>query len=266
MNALKKYSDAAQAVASNLCVGLDTVAEKLPEHLKEKGLEGILEFNKQIIDSTAQYASAFKINLAFYEQYGCEGVSLIKETIKLIPHGKFIISDAKRGDIGNTSKAYAKACFEDLRADAITVNPYMGYDSIEPFLEDKSKFVFILALTSNPGSNDFQRLISSGKEIYKHVIEKSIKWAAAEHLGFVIGATHPEELAEIRASIKDRLLLIPGVGTQGANVESVIKANANGPFMINVSRDIIYTSNDFDFSEKSALKAKHYRDLFNSFK
>ncbi len=265
MNAVKKYFDAVKAVNSNLCVGLDTVIEKIPLHLREKDLEGILEFNKEIIDAVSKYASAFKINLAFYEQYGCEGVSLIKETIKLIPEGKFVISDAKRGDIGNTSKAYAKACFEDLKADSITVNPYMGYDSIEPFLEDRSKFVFILALTSNPGSDDFQRLISDGREIYKHVIEKAVTWTDANHLGFVIGATHPDELAAIRGTIKDRLLLIPGVGTQGANVEQVIKANAGGPYMINVSRDIIYTSNDYDFAEKAALKAKYYQEMFNSF-
>jgi len=263
MNAYQKLVQIQKANNSYLCIGLDTVIEKMPAHLRDKKLEGILEFNQQIIQKTKHLVSSYKINLAFYEQYGSDGVNLIKETMRMIPDDIFVISDAKRGDIGNTSKAYATACFDGLKADAITVNPYMGYDSIEPFLENKNKFVFILALTSNPGSNDFQRLFSAGKEIYKYVIEKSCEWAGNENLGFVVGATHPHELSEIRDSITDRLLLIPGVGAQGGNVEDVISANKKGPFMINVSRDIIYCSNDYDFADKSATRAEYYRDLFN---
>ncbi len=263
MNAYQKLVGIQKKNNSFLCVGLDTVIEKMPAHLREKKIEGILEFNKEIIQKTKHLVSAYKINLAFYEQYGSDGMNLIAETMRMIPDEIFVISDAKRGDIGNTSKAYATACFDILKADAITVNPYMGYDSIEPFLENKNKFVFILALTSNPGSNDFQRLFSAGKEIYKYVIEKSCEWAGSENLGFVVGATHPHELLEIRNSIPDRLLLIPGVGAQGGNVEDVINANQKGKFMINVSRDILYCSNDFDFAEKSAIRAEYYRDLFN---
>jgi orotidine-5'-phosphate decarboxylase len=265
MNAYNKYSLAVKTNSSFLCVGLDTVLEKIPNHLREKELDGILEFNREIIESTKDSVCSFKINLAFYEQYGSDGFSLIRDTIKMIPDNIFIISDAKRGDIGYTSKAYAKACFEDLKADAMTVNPYMGYDSIEPFLENKEKYIFILALTSNPGSNDFQRLVSGGKEIYKHVIDKSITWAGKENLGFVVGATHPKELADIRNIIPERMLLIPGVGAQGGNVEDVIHSNGKAPFMINVSRDILYCSNDYDFAEKSAQKAKHYKELFNNY-
>lgn len=263
MNAYQKLITMQNKNNSFLCIGLDTVVEKLPTHLRENKLEGILEFNRQIIEKTKHLVSSYKINLAFYEQYGADGFNLIKETMQMIPDEIFVISDAKRGDIGNTSKAYATACFDDLKSDAITVNPYMGYDSIEPFLENKDKFVFILALTSNPGSNDFQRLFSAGKEIYKYVIEKSCEWAGKENLGFVVGATHPHELADIRNIIPDRTLLIPGVGAQGGNVEDVISSNKKGPFMINVSRDIIFRSNDYDFADKSAERALYYRDLFN---
>jgi orotidine-5'-phosphate decarboxylase len=263
MNAFDKLENITKQNSTYLCVGLDTVIDKLPNHLRENGLEGMFQFNKEIIEKTKHLACAYKINLAFYEQYGADGFDLVKQTVELIPNDIFTIADAKRGDIGNTSKAYAKACFEDLQADSITVNPYMGYDSVEPFLENKEKFVFLLALTSNPGSNDFQRLVCEGKEVYKHVIEKSKEWGAKENLGYVVGATHPAELEEIRAIIPDRALLIPGVGTQGGNATEVVKANKKGPFMINVSRDVLYCSNDFDFAEQSAKRAEYYKNLFN---
>ena len=222
-----------------LCVGLDSDINKIPNCF-EKNILGLFEFNKIIIEQTQNICSAYKINFAFYEQYGNEGFELIKRTLQIIPENIFTIADAKRGDIGNTSAAYSKSVFNHFNFDSITVNPYMGLDSISPFLEDKSKFIFLLALTSNKGSNDFQRLISDGKPIYQHIIEKSAKEFSYENLGFVIGATHPDELAELRKIIPENPILIPGVGAQGGDIQAIKKANSNSTALINVSRAIIY--------------------------
>jgi orotidine-5'-phosphate decarboxylase len=241
-----------------LCVGLDTDLAKLPNGIP-CNLDGMLEFNRIIIDATQDLTAAYKINYAFYEQYGHEGFRVIEQTMKLIPSTKFIIADAKRGDIGNTSKSYAKACFEALNSDAITVNPYMGSDSVKPFLEYSDKMVFLLALTSNPGSNDFQRLTLNDEFVYQRVIKVSSQWADYRNLGYVIGATHPEELKEIRQSIPSNPLLIPGVGTQGGDIDGVISANNGGVALINVSRDIIYAGKDSNFADHVRIKTEFYK-------
>ena len=262
MNILDKYTNQLKTKNSHLCVGLDTVLDRIPEHLKDSGIEGMYEFNKEIINASKNFACAYKVNLAFYEQYGSDGFDLLKQTFELIPSDIISIADAKRGDIGNTSKAYAKAVFENLNADAITVSPYMGSDSVAPILYNPEKFVFILALTSNPGSFDFQKLSIDGKELYKCVVEKSISWADKNQIGFVVGATHPSEIEDLRKMIPDRLLLIPGIGTQGGDINGTVSANGSSPFIINVSRDIIYQSSKINFALAAGRRAEEYCNLF----
>jgi orotidine-5'-phosphate decarboxylase len=224
----------------------------------------LINFNKEIIDHTQDLACSYKINFAFYEQYGLIGWELLEQTINHIPEDIVIISDAKRGDIGNTSVRYARAVYDTLGTDAVTVNPFMGLDSAQPFISGgyEDKMAFILALTSNPGSNDFQRLKSEGSSISKHVISKFYSNFNPHSIGFVIGATHPDELADIRGSIPDSFLLIPGVGTQGGNIEAVMQANNGLPAIVNVSRDIIYSSKGHDFAKKAREKALYYREMF----
>lgn len=259
MNTFDKMIARQSAITSRLCIGLDTELSKIPEHLH--GLESpILAFNQQIIEATSEYASAYKINTAFYEQYGISGWEALKQTIEAIPKEIFTIADAKRADIGNTSAAYARAVFDDLNCDAITVNPYMGYDSLAPFLEREDRMVIVLALTSNPGSSDFQRLISDGKPMYQHVIEKVLSWKRNASIGFVIGATHPDELALIRQYASDAVLLIPGIGAQGGDIDAIMKANGNGPVFINVSRGIQYAGAGEQFGEKAHEAAKFYKE------
>lgn len=242
MTAYNKMLKSMQDKKTLLCVGLDCDMNKIP-NIFSKDIRGLLKFNFSIIDATKKYAAAYKINTAFYEQYGIAGYELLKKTISVIPKHTFLIIDAKRGDIGNTSGAYAKAVFEDMEADAITVAPYMGIDSISPFLDYKEKMVFLLGLTSNIGSNDFQRILAEdGRPYYKHIIEKSSKWADAKQLAYVVGATHPDELNEIRIENPDRTFLIPGVGAQGGDVNAILKSNAGGNALINVSRGIIYSA------------------------
>lgn len=262
MTAYEKINDSIKQTNSILCIGLDSDIEKLPDGIA-KNVEGIFLFNQRIIEKTYAFAAAYKVNFAFYEQYGTEGFNILKKTIDNIPNNRLIIADAKRGDIGNTSSAYAKACFDYFGCDAVTVNPYMGFDSVSPFLEYKDKFVFLLALTSNKGSQDFQYLESDGRPLYRHVIEKSKEWGSVENLGYVVGATHSPELSGIRELIPDHFLLIPGIGTQGGNVPKILIANNNGPAIINVSRDIIYSSDKNNFDDSALLKAKFYKDLFN---
>jgi orotidine-5'-phosphate decarboxylase len=186
---------------------------------------------------------------------------LLKKTIDYIPNDIHVIGDAKRGDIGNTSKAYAKAVFEEFGCDSVTVSPYMGSDSIKPFLSYNDKMVFLLCLTSNPGSNDFEKLKYNEKNLYEHVLEKSSKWGTSEQLGYVVGATHSSELKNVREQAPDRYFLIPGVGAQGGNPAEVMKSNMNGPAIINSSRGIIYAGGDSkDFAEKSRQAAMDLRN------
>ncbi len=258
MSILQKLTAIQQLHQSRLCVGLDTDITKIPNHLRDSD-KGILRFNLGIIEATAHYSCAFKFNFAFYEQYGKRGMKALRKSLEAVPKGIITIADAKRGDIGNTSTAYAKAVFEVMNFDAITVSPYMGRDSVEPFLQYEGKLVFVLALTSNPGSNDFQRLIADGKPLYRHVVEKSMSWEAKSALGFVVGATHPKEVGEIREYAPDNVFLIPGVGSQGGETAATMQANGAGPAMVNVSRGIIYASTGLDYVEKARQQAMYYQ-------
>lgn len=244
---------------SFLCIGLDVDVNKIPEFLLKEE-DPIFSFNKAIIDATHHLCVAYKPNTAFYEAYGLKGWKSLEKTINYLneKHPEiFTIADAKRGDIGNTSSMYAKAFFEDLAFDSVTVAPYMGKDSVEPFLAFKDKHTILLALTSNQGAFDFQTKTVDGKELYKQVLETSKTWAHAENLMYVVGATKAEFLADIRKIIPDSFLLVPGVGAQGGNLQDVCKygMNAQVGLLINSSRGIIYASNDERFAESAAIKA-----------
>ena len=244
---------------SFLVVGLDVDLNKIPPHLLELE-DPIFEFNKAIIDATHDLAIAYKPNTAFYEAYGIKGWMSLQKTIVYINENYpeiFTIADAKRGDIGNTSSMYAKAFFEDLNFDSVTVAPYMGKDSVEPFLAFENKHTIMLALTSNEGAFDFQTLKVDGKELYKHVLETSKTWKNSENLMYVVGATKAEYFTEIRKIVPDSFLLVPGVGAQGGSLSDVCKygMNENIGLLINSSRAIIYASNGIDFLEKARAEA-----------
>jgi orotidine-5'-phosphate decarboxylase len=244
---------------SFLCVGLDVDLNKIPKHLL--ALEDpIFEFNKAIIDATHDLCVAYKPNTAFFEAYGIKGWQSLQKTINYINEKHpdiFTIADAKRGDIGNTSSMYAKAFFEDLNFDSVTVAPYMGKDSVEPFLVFENKHTIMLALTSNEGAFDFQTLKVDGNELYKQVLETSKTWKNSENLMYVVGATKAEYFTEIRKIIPDSFILVPGVGAQGGSLQEVCKygMNANVGLLINSSRAIIYASNSLDFVEKAREEA-----------
>lgn len=245
---------------SFLCIGLDVDLTKIPQHLLKEE-DPIFAFNKAIIDATHDLCVAYKPNTAFYEAYGIKGWKSLEKTIKYINKKYpeiFTIADAKRGDIGNTSTMYAKAFFEDLAFDSVTVAPYMGKDSVEPFLAFKDKHTIMLALTSNKGAFDFQTKTVDGKELYKQVLETSKNWQNSENLMYVVGATKAEYFSEIRKIVPDSFLLVPGVGAQGGNLQDVCKygMNKNIGLLINSSRGIIYASNNEDFASKAANKAK----------
>lgn len=245
---------------SFLCIGLDVDLNKIPQHLL-KLEDPIFEFNKAIIDATHHLCVAYKPNIAFYEAYGIKGWQALEKTIKYINKNHpeiFTIADAKRGDIGNTSTMYAKAFFEDLVFDSITIAPYMGKDSVEPFLAFKNKHTILLALTSNQGAFDFQTKQVEGKELYKQVLETSKTYTNSENLMYVVGATKAEYFTEIRKIIPNSFLLVPGVGAQGGNLQDVCKygMSENVGLLINSSRGIIYASNNTDFAEAAANNAK----------
>ncbi|MCR9253790.1 MAG: orotidine-5'-phosphate decarboxylase [bacterium] len=244
---------------SFLCVGLDTDPDKIPAHLKSTE-DPIFEFNKQIIDATKDYCVAYKPNLAFYEAQGISGWQSLQKTLDYIPSNIFTIADAKRGDIGNTSKMYGKAFFEELNFDSLTVAPYMGEDSITPYFEFKNKWVILLGATSNPGAMDFQDLIleNSMEHLYEHVIKLSSTWGTEENMMYVVGATRPEILVHIRSKIPNHFLLIPGVGAQGGDLAAVCKFGMNKScgLLINSSRSIIYAGKGEDFAEKAGEEAK----------
>jgi len=259
MNSYKKLLTSQSTTGSQLVVGLDTDLDKIPKHFKND-INSIAEFNYEIIQATNDVCCGYKINFAFYEQYGSKGFEVLEKTFSAIPSGLFSIADAKRADIGNTSLRYAKSVFEYFKADSITVSPYMGHDSVSPFLEYSDKMVFLLALTSNRGSSDFQKLVSNEKQIYKHVISTSMQWAPKENIGFVVGGTHPNELSEVRDITPDRVLLIPGLGAQGANPQDIISANNGGVMLIAASRAIIYASSGEDFAETARQKAIEFNN------
>ncbi len=244
---------------SFLCIGLDTDLEKIPTHLLTEE-DPIFSFNKAIIDATHHLCVAYKPNIAFYEAYGIEGWKSLEKTITYLNANFpeiFTIADAKRGDIGNTSTRYAKAFFEDLNFDSITIAPYMGKDSIEPFLAFTNKHTILLALTSNAGAFDFQTQLIDGKELYKKVLETSKTYENAENLMYVVGATKAKYLSEIRKIVPDSFLLVPGVGAQGGNLEEVCSygMNDNVGLLINSSRGIIYASKEKDFAVVAAKEA-----------
>ena len=251
---------------SYLCVGLDTDITKIPKHLQQNK-NAIVDFNKAIIDATKDYCVSYKINTAFYEALGSKGWEAMEETVNYIPSTHFKIADAKRGDIGNTSSQYAKAFFETLQFDAITVAPYMGEDSIRPFLEYENKWTIVLGLTSNKGAGDFemQRLISTGNDsgtfLYEKVIETVSKWGTPNNLMFVTGATQTSELETIRKIIPDNFLLVPGVGFQGGSLTEVSKYGLSKDcgLLVNASRAIIYAGDGENFAEEAATIASQYQ-------
>lgn len=258
-----------RAKKSMLCVGLDSDPTLIPPHLHYL-TEPVFEFNKAIVDATIDHCVAYKPNIAFYEAMGIEGWRILDKTVNYIRSLNkpvFLIADAKRGDIGNTSKMYAKAFFEHLDFDAITVAPYMGEDSVTPFLEYKNKWVILLGLTSNKGSADFEMLPSGKMKFYEHVITKAQDWGTPDNLMFVIGATHPERFREIRAIAKEHFFLVPGVGAQGGDAEAVCREGMNNDFglLINSARQIIYASSEKDFAAQATEKAIETNNLLEKF-
>ncbi|MBL3656691.1 orotidine-5'-phosphate decarboxylase [Fulvivirga sediminis] len=244
---------------SYLCVGLDTDLEKIPQFLLEYE-DPIFEFNKCIIDATKDFAVAYKPNIAFYEALGAKGWQSLEKTVEYIPKDIFTIADAKRGDIGNTSKLYAKAFFENMDFDSITVAPYMGEDSVSPFLDFPGKWVILLAHTSNQGSNDFQLMTNREHDtaFYEEVIRKSRQWATDDQLMFVVGATRADKIGQIREIAPDNFFLVPGVGAQGGSLEEVSKYGMNKDcgLLVNSSRGIIYASKEEDFAEAAGKEAQ----------
>nr|WP_314474735.1 orotidine-5'-phosphate decarboxylase [uncultured Prevotella sp.] len=248
-----------------LCVGLDTDINKIPAHLKNED-DPIFAFNKAIIDATAPYCVAYKPNLAFYECYGLKGMLAFEKTIQYIKENHpnhFIIADAKRGDIGNTSKMYAQTFFEEYNLDSVTVAPYMGEDSVKPFLEYDEKWVILLALTSNKGSHDFQLTEDKqGERLFEKVLKKSQEWGTTENLMYVVGATQGKMFEDIRRIAPEHFLLVPGVGAQGGSLQEVCKYGMTKDcgLLVNSSRGIIYASTDTDFAEVAAVKAKELQE------
>ncbi len=242
---------------SFLCVGLDTDLAKIPKHLLTSD-DPIYEFNKAIIDATKDLVIAYKPNTAFYECYGPKGMESLKKTIAYIPDDILVIADAKRGDIGNTSNMYAASFFDEYKADAITVAPYMGFDSVKPFLAYEGKWVIILGLTSNAGSIDFQHLkLTDGRELFEAIIKTSSEYGSIENTMFVVGATQADYIEKIRSIIPDHFLLVPGVGAQGGDLASVCKYAMNNKvgLIVNSSRGIIYASNDLNFAQAARNNA-----------
>ncbi|MFC2511957.1 MAG: orotidine-5'-phosphate decarboxylase [Prevotella denticola] len=248
-----------------LCVGLDTDIIKIPEHLKNE-TDPIFAFNKAIIDATAPYCVAYKPNLAFYESYGLKGMMAFEKTIQYLKNHystHFIIADAKRGDIGNTSKMYARTFFEEYDLDSVTVAPYMGEDSVKPFLEYNGKWVILLALTSNKGSHDFQLTEDkSGERLFEKVLKKSQEWGTPENLMYVVGATQGRMFEDIRRIAPEHFLLVPGVGAQGGSLQEVCKYGMTKDcgLLVNSSRGIIYAGKGTDFAEAAARKAREMQE------
>ncbi len=257
----KELFDLITRKRSYLCVGLDTDISLIPEFLR-KYEDPVFEFNRQIIDATADYCVAYKPNIAFYEALGSKGWESLQKTLEYIPEEHFTIADAKRGDIGNTSGLYARAFFDSsasgLSFDAVTVAPYMGYDSVSPFLSYRDKWTILLALTSNPGSNDFQRLDTGRGKVYENVLRTSLGWEGSDRLMYVVGATQAKDLAEIREIIPEHFLLVPGVGAQGGSLEEVSRLGMNSSvgLLVNSSRGIIYAGKGSDFALRAGEEAR----------
>lgn len=252
-----------KAKKSFLCVGLDTDIQKIPEFLTADNNDSIFSFNKAIVDATADYCVAYKPNLAFYESLGLEGWQALEKTVDYIREKypeQFIIADAKRGDIGNTSSMYARTFFSTMDFDAVTVAPYMGEDSVTPFLSYENKWVILLALTSNKGAFDFQFTedAQTGEQLFEKVLKTSQQWASTDNLMYVVGATRADMLLEVRKLVPDHFLLVPGVGAQGGSLQEVAKYGMNEScgLLVNSSRQIIYASSGKDFAEAAQAEAK----------
>jgi len=263
-----------QRKKSFLCVGLDTDVNKIPEHLFDESEDAIFEFNKAIIDATADLCVAYKPNLAFYESLGLEGWEVLERTVDYIRENypdQFIIADAKRGDIGNTSAMYARTFFGNMEFDSVTVAPYMGEDSVTPFLTYEGKWVTLLALTSNKGAYDFQFMkdAETGERLFEKVLKTSSKWGTDENLMYVVGATKAEMLTDIRAIVPEHFLLVPGVGAQGGSLQEVAKYGMNSTcgLLVNSSRQIIYASSEKDYAEAARVETekvqKEMEELLN---
>jgi len=262
MKFLDKLLNASRKNGSWLCIGLDPDPELMPQ-------VDVLQFNKAIIQATFDLVCAYKPNLAFYEALGTEGLAILEKTIKYIPRDIPVIGDAKRGDIGNTAKAYAKALFSVLGFDATTVNPYLGFDSVEPFISYKHKGVFILCRTSNKGAADFQNLCTNGLPLYEAVARKAREWNVHGNIGLVVGATYPEELKRVRSICPEMPLLIPGVGAQGGDLASAVGygVDAQGEkAIINVSRQILYASKEKNFAQAARNTAEKIRSQINDYR
>lgn len=242
---------------SYLCVGLDSDMDRLPKHLL-RYRDPMFQFNKRIIDATRDLCVAYKPNVAFYEAHGAKGWESLRKTIEYIGDSHFTIADAKRGDIGNTSRLYAKAFFENLNTDSVTVAPYMGVDSVSPFLEFDNKWVILLGLTSNKGSSDFQLFENTkGEKLFEEVLKKSQKWGSVDNLMYVVGATHPEMFKSIRKHVPDHFLLVPGIGAQGGDLQGVSRNGMNDKcgLLVNSSRGIIFAGEGKDFYKKARIAA-----------
>ena len=247
---------------SLVCVGLDTDSKLLPGHLQSSS-DGILEFNRQIIEATKDLVCAYKPNLAFYEALGLRGWSILRETLALIPKDVVTIGDGKKGDIGNTAERSATALLGDLSFDAVTINAYMGFDAVEPFIRDSEHGAFVLALTSNPGSKDFQRLNVGKQPLYEKVVRTCVKWDTRGNIGIVVGATSAKDLKKIRALAPTMPILIPGIGKQGGDLRSSIRfgCDRNGEMaVINSSRGILYASSGRDFADAARRETLTLRD------
>jgi orotidine-5'-phosphate decarboxylase len=252
-----------QRKKSFLCVGLDTDVNKIPEHLFDESEDPIFDFNKAIIDATADLCVAYKPNLAFYESLGLEGWEVLERTVDYIRENypdQFIIADAKRGDIGNTSAMYARTFFGNMDFDSVTVAPYMGEDSVTPFLTYEGKWVTLLALTSNKGANDFQLMKdkATGDRLYEKVLKTSLNWGTDENMMYVVGATKAEMLTDIRAIVPEHFLLVPGIGAQGGSLTEVAKYGLNSScgLLVNSSRQIIYASSEKDYAQAARTEAQ----------
>jgi orotidine-5'-phosphate decarboxylase len=268
MKFIEKLQKIQRKNRSLLCVGLDSDPAKLPRHLGTSK-NAVLHFNQHIIEATSGLVCAYKLNLAFYEALGERGWHILEETLSLIPEGIVTIGDGKRGDIGNTSERYANALYNELGFDSVTVNPYLGFDSVEPFIQSDKHCAFILALTSNEGSNDFQRLIIRGRPLYEKVVQAAVKWNSRKNIGLVVGATHPNELRPIRELAPAMPILIPGIGKQGGDLESAVRYGCDNHgrlAIINASRSVLYASPGKDFMAAAEAEARQLRDSIQKFR
>jgi len=270
MNFREKLDKIVHKNDSLLSIGLDIDKEKMPDYLFKKDNNPYIDFNQSIINNTKDLVCAYKINLAFYEVLGIQGIEILKKTLDIIPKDIIVILDGKRNDIGNTAKKYAQTLFETYNADSITINPYLGSDGIKPFLEYKDRFSFIICRTSNPSAVEFQDIKSKNKPIYEYVAEKIKQWNTYKNCGAVVGATYPMELKKIREILGDDIpILIPGVGKQGGDIQKTVKNGTNKKGLlaiINSSREIIYSCKDCDYPEKIRQNAKNIRDEINSYR